>query len=415
MSQPLSPLPTPDFKTLFESAPGLYLILTTDLTIVAVTDAYARATMTVREDILGHGLFEIFPDNPDDPDATGTSNLGASLQRVLQTRAADTMAVQKYDIRKPNGDFEVRYWSPVNTPVLNAMGAVEYIIHRVEDVTEFIRLKQASIEQDKLNEALQTKAGQMEAEIYQRAQELQQVNQRLRDANAELKGSNEELDAFSHSVAHDLRAPLRAIEGFSHLLMERNGADLDDEARHYLDIIHTRTLGMGHIIDDLLTLSRMTRKSMEKETIKPARLIQEALQELDAEQQGRQIELTVGELPPFEADPALLRQVFVNLLSNALKYTRKQPIAQIEIGTQNTDEGECVYFIRDNGVGFDMRYVDKLFGVFQRLHRADEFEGTGLGLTIVRRVVNRHGGRVWAEGVPGEGATFYFTLPDSAA
>src|SRR3989442_9624448 len=177
------PLPTSDFQALFESEPGLYLVLTPALTIVAVSDAYLKATMTKREEILGHGLFEVFPDNPDDPTATGVRNLKASLDRVLTNRVPDTMAVQKYDIRRPVSEgrgFEERYWSPVNSPVLGADGKVAYIIHRVEDVTEFIRLKQAGSEQRRITEELRARAAEMEGEVVRRTQQIQEVNNQLR-------------------------------------------------------------------------------------------------------------------------------------------------------------------------------------------------------------------------------------------
>jgi two-component system, cell cycle sensor histidine kinase and response regulator CckA len=181
--------PTPDFQALFHSAPGLYLVLTPHLNIVAVSDAYLRATMTKREEILGRGIFDVFPDNPDDPSATGVRNLRTSLQRVIRDKTPDTMAVQKYDIRKPEsegGGFEERFWSPVNLPVFGSDKAVVYIIHRVEDVTEFVRLKQQTLEQEKLAEKLRTHAGQMEAEVYQRAAEVQEVNRHLEAANQAL-------------------------------------------------------------------------------------------------------------------------------------------------------------------------------------------------------------------------------------
>jgi len=182
--------PEPDFRVLFESAPGLYLVLTPDLTIVAVSNAYASATMTKREEILGRQLFDVFPDNPDDPNATGTDNLRSSLDRVLTKKRPDAMAVQKYDIRKPEsegGGFEERHWSPVNSPVLRADGTIAYIIHRVEDVTEFVRLKREGTEQSQLAAELKTRAGRMEAEIYRRAQELQEANRQLREFQTELE------------------------------------------------------------------------------------------------------------------------------------------------------------------------------------------------------------------------------------
>jgi len=576
------PLPTSDFQALFESEPGLYLVLTPALTIVAVSDAYLKATMTKREEILGHGLFEVFPDNPDDPTATGVRNLKASLDRVLTNRVPDTMAVQKYDIRRPvseGGGFEERYWSPVNSPVLGADGKVAYIIHRVEDVTEFVRLKQEGSEQHRIIERLQTRAAEMEADIFRKAQQIQ-ITERLRaraaqmeaeisrraqqiqEANNQLQreldarkraeaalqkseegfravaetateaivsadkrghityfnpgaerifgyaardvigspltllmpqrfheahrqglsrflstgqarvigrtvelvgqrkegtefplelslaswkaggetyftgilrditerkrleqevqqrsaafeAANKELEAFSYSVSHDLRAPLRAIDGFSRILLEDHIAHLPADAQRYLHAVRNNSQQMGRLIDDLLTFARLSRQPLSKQLVRPADLVQQCVEELRAEQQGRRVEMAIGDLPACQADPALLKQVWLNLISNALKYTRKQEMAVIAVGCQEQDSATA-YFVRDNGVGFDMRYADKLFGVFQRLHRAEEYAGTGVGLAIVQRIIHRHGGRVWAEAAVNHGATFYFTLQGAA-
>ncbi|HEY9874008.1 MAG TPA: PAS domain-containing protein, partial [Candidatus Obscuribacterales bacterium] len=195
MSKSLTHLPTPDFQALFESAPASYLVLTPDFTIVAVSDAYLSATMTQRQDILGRGLFEVFPDNPDEAIATGVSNLRSSLESVLENRASHMMAVQKYDIRRPKsegGEFEERYWSPINTPVFGQDGQLTYIIHRVEDVTEYIRLKHQEIKEHKVTEELQQRSDQMEAELYLRAKELQEVNKQLQAANKELATTRDE-------------------------------------------------------------------------------------------------------------------------------------------------------------------------------------------------------------------------------
>lgn len=399
---------TSDFRLLFEASPDLYLVLSPDFTIVAVSNAYLQATMTVRDAILGRNIFDVFPDNPEDTTATGVVNLRASLERALRDRLPDVMAVQKYDIRRSNahgGGFEERYWSPINTPVIAADQKVAYIIHRVEDVTEYVRLQKLRTEEKKFTALLETRAGQMEREIYLRAQELQDTNQQLRLAN-------EELDAFSYSVSHDLRAPLRAIDAFANILLEDAAPELTTENRHYLERIHRSVVHMRSMIDDLLMLSRVSRQSLVRRHIAPADLVRQALLELNAEREGRQIEIIIGDLAPCEADPALLSHVFFNLLSNALKYTRKRDDVCIEVGSQVDADGS-VYFIRDNGAGFDMKYVDRLFGVFQRLHRAEDFEGLGIGLAIVRRIITRHEGRVWAEGEVDRGATFYFSLPTS--
>jgi signal transduction histidine kinase len=819
----------PNFQALFESAPGLYLVLTPDLKIVAVSEAYLQATMTKRETILGRGLFEVFPDNPDDPAASGVRNLSASLQNVLKNRVSDTMAVQKYDIRRPEsegGGFEERFWSPMNSPVFGPGGEIAYIIHRVEDVTEFIRLKQLENEQSRLTEELRTQTTQMEAEIFLRAQEVQKANRQLEQANqelarlyektkeldqlktdffanvshelrtplaliigptekllasnqlsefarrdlevilrnartllnhvndlldvakleagqmtaqyvetdltdlvrlvashfetvaedknigyildiaeavhsqvdadkfqrvlinllsnalkftpvggrvrctlkvdlerekvllevadsgagirfelreaaferfrqldrgtsrrfggtglglaiardfvelhggtisigdapeggalftveiprlapqglevnsaaaeesnikevahrmieeqhvsfpapspiaendgralilvvednpdmnrfvceslsseyrvdsakngkeglqkaldrkpdlilsdmmmpemsgaelvramrahpeldsipvvlltakadeelrvtllregaqdyvmkpfsveelrarvgnlvtakraeealkertAQLAGANQELESFSYSVSHDLRAPVRRVSGFAKILLEDYAANLPPEAQRHLGSIEAGAQEMAKLIEDLLKFSRLSRQALSKRTFSLHDIIREVLDDLKAEQENRKVEIHITDLPTCEADPSLLKQVFINLLGNALKYTRKREIATIEVGYRNGSQ-PCVYFVKDNGVGFDMDYADKLFGVFQRLHSSDEFEGTGVGLAIVQRIISRHGGRIWAESTIDQGAIFYFTLTDS--
>ena len=237
----------------------------------------------------------------------------------------------------------------------------------------------------------------------------EELEQRVQDRTAELRAANQELEAFSYSVSHDLRAPLRAITGFSRILLEDYTPQLPDEAQRYLHIVDNSAQQMGQLIDDLLTFSRLGRLELTKQPVATADLVRQVLEDLRAERAERQIEIKLGNLPPCRAEPALLKQVFVNLLSNALKYSRQRQVAQIEVGCREHD-GQQVYFVKDNGVGFDMQYANKLFGVFQRLHRAEEYEGTGVGLAIVHRIIYRHGGCVWAEAAVDQGATFYFTL-----
>jgi light-regulated signal transduction histidine kinase (bacteriophytochrome) len=326
-------------------------------------------------------------------EATGTTNLRAALNRVLQNVMPDTMAIQKYDVRRPDGVFEERYWSPINSPVLSADRHVEYIIHRVEDVTDFVKQKSADGgEKEK-----------MEAEIFRSSQEVQQANHQLRAVNGEL-------EAFSYSVSHDLRAPLRHIDGFADMLRNHSGEKLDAKGQRYLKTISDSAKRMGKLIDDLLVFSRMGRTEMRRTTVDLQAMTREVIKELADDAKGRRVVWKYQNLPTLQADPALLHQVMVNLLSNALKYSRSRDPAIIEISSSEAP-AETVICVRDNGVGFDMSYVDKLFGVFQRLHREDEFEGTGIGLANVRRIINRHGGRVWAEGRLNESAAIYFSLP----
>lgn len=240
----------------------------------------------------------------------------------------------------------------------------------------------------------------------------QELEHRIKQRTEDLEAANKELESFSYSVSHDLRAPLRAINGFSRILSEEYGGRIPPEARRHLGLIQENAKNMGQLVDDLLNFSRLGRQSLQRQKVAPADLARQVLDELQTEQEGRSVRISIGDLPAVQADPLLLKQVYVNLLSNALKYTRGRDEAQIEIGVvkANGNGGEDIFFVRDNGAGFDMQYAGKLFGVFQRLHRSEEFEGTGVGLAIVHRIIQRHGGRVWAEATINQGARFCFTL-----
>ncbi|WP_306533395.1 PAS domain S-box protein [Geobacter sp.] len=238
-----------------------------------------------------------------------------------------------------------------------------------------------------------------------------QLEDRVRERTAQLEAANKELEAFSYSVSHDLRAPLRHVAGFVELLLKRNATGLDEKSLHYLDVIADSTQRMGYLIDDLLAFSRMGRVDMIATPLDLHRIVQEVITSRLAAAAGREIEWVIGTLPPARGDEAMIRLVFENLIDNAVKFSSVRNRARIEIGGYSDEEGNPVVFVKDNGVGFDMRYAEKLFGLFQRLHRQEDFEGTGVGLANVRRIVHRHGGRVWAEGVVDGGATFYLSLP----
>ncbi|HYK19400.1 MAG TPA: ATP-binding protein [Pyrinomonadaceae bacterium] len=237
-----------------------------------------------------------------------------------------------------------------------------------------------------------------------------ELEQRVEERTRKLKEANKELEAFSYSVSHDLRAPLRAIDGFSRILLEEYREKFDEDGKRVLDVIRSNTQNMGRLIDDLLAFSRLSRKQIDASPVDMQGLASDVFQQLQTGFADQNIQFNLSPLPPTEGDPALIRQVFVNLLSNAAKYSRPRIQSVIDV-SGHCENGDCVYYVKDNGVGFDMAYAKKLFGVFQRLHSVEEFEGTGVGLAIVQRIIHRHGGRVWAEGKVDEGATFFFSLP----
>ncbi len=240
--------------------------------------------------------------------------------------------------------------------------------------------------------------------------EIARLNENLERRAIELEKANQELDAFAYSVSHDLRTPLASIDSFARLIAQGYAEQFAPEGRQFLQLIQENATAMNRLIQDLLLFSRASRQPLKKQHVAPAELAQQALEDLKELQAGRQVEVTVGNMPPCQADPMLLKQVYANLLSNALKFTTTRPVARIEIGYRD-DPSEPAYFVQDNGVGFNMDRADRLFGVFQRLHSEDEYEGTGVGLAIVERIIHRHGGRVWAEAEEDKGATFYFALP----
>src|ERR1700676_4258866 len=244
-----------------------------------------------------------------------------------------------------------------------------------------------------------------------REQEIQSLNRELANRSTELESINKELEAFAYSVSHDLRAPLRHMAGYTELLQKKISSALDEKSNHYIRMMLESAKRMGNLIDDLLAFSRIGRTETQKTLVSLAQLVREALTEVRQDTEGRNIAWKIGALPDFYGDRSMLRLALINLISNAIKFTRTRPRAEIEIGCQDQKKNQVVVFVRDNGVGFDMKYVNKLFGVFQRLHPSDAFEGTGIGLATVQRIIRRHGGAVWAEGVVDSGATFYFSAP----
>ncbi|MBM0108167.1 response regulator [Steroidobacter sp. S1-65] len=284
-------------------------------------------------------------------------------------------------------------------------GAVDYLMKPLEP--EVLRAKVAVfVELDKARFELEQEI----AERVRIAEQVSELNRALRQKNDDLLAANSDLESFCHSVSHDLRMPLRHIHSYVSMLEASAASKLDAEERRHVQTVQKATMRMTRLIDDLLAFSRIGRAAMHRQRVPMDELIDETFQELGPELNDRHIDWQRHEIPDIVGDPQLMKQVWVNLLANAVKYTRPRDPAKIEIGA-DVGEHEVVYYVRDNGVGFNMKYADRLFGVFQRLHADTDFEGTGVGLANVRRIVQRHGGRTWAEGVEGRGATVYFSLP----
>lgn len=371
-----------------ESSDDAILSLSPDGHVLSWNHGAERLYGWRAEDVLGRNAEFLVPE----PER---AQVAVMLERV---RAGETVGpLEGVRLRQDGGTVQV---SVVLSPLREAGGEVIGAASIARDIGERHRAE----------EAIRSANASLDRRVHERTAALEDANRSLEEANRQLEAANRELDAFSFSVSHDLRAPLRAIDGFSRILLDDLGPTLDDDARRHLNLVRENAQRMGVLIQDLLSFSRLSRQALERQRVDVRSLVQAALTDLRPEMEGRTVEIDVGELPACDADAALLKQVFVNLLSNALKYTRKRDRARIEVGG-TTGAGENTYFVRDNGVGFDMKYAGKLFGVFQRLHRADEYEGTGVGLAIAQRIVFRHGGRIWAEAAPDQGATFWFTLP----
>lgn len=435
----------PDFKDLFESIPGLFIVLSPSLHIIAVSDAYLSATLTCRENILGRHMFEVFPANPDDPDANSVRNLAASLQHVLNTRQVDAMPVQKYDIRKPDdqgGGFEARYWSPKNCPVLGSDGEIRYIIHRAEDVTEFVRKSVSNGDSDELNDSLLERAAQMEAEIYARTTEAANVSADLKRANEALElqtralhaqqqelevarraleRKNVELDRASRHksdflahMSHEIRTPMNAIIGMTHLALQTG---LDDRQRDYIQKVHRSARGLLGILNDILDFSKIEAGKIDLEAIEFR--LEDVLDDVGAMVAGQVKEKGIDllfdlapELPmALIGDPLRLGQVLINLATNAVRFTE---MGEVVIGarpiTTRAADAELYFWVRDSGIGMSPAQVGRIFQAFNQGESSTtrRFGGTGLGLAIAKRLVQLMEGQIWVDSEEGRGSTFHF-------
>ena len=483
-----------DFQLLFQSAPGMHIVLSPDCKIVAASNAYVQAAQRPREELLGRVFYEVFPDNPQDIANNSGYSLRGALQTVLDQKKTLHTPLRKYNIPKTDGTFETKYWSSEDRPILNEQNEIDYIIHTIEDITDLVRSEQLfsnifeynpisialsrisdgkvmsvnkaflslygySSKEQILDKATGNSSSPEELEARKKiiaalqkgqqlvgiegqitvvdgtrkwiscSMELVEINgetcllsaiedigqKKEREAllqlqSDQLKQANEELETFSYSVSHDLKAPLRSLEGFSKLLIENYKGKFDEDADRWLRFISENANRMGILINDILNFSRISRSNVNKIPVNMQALAQKTFDSEKNNYLDKSIELHIGTLKEIEGDYAMLGQVWQNLISNALKYSSKNEHISVSIDCK-TESDFVFYSIKDNGVGFDEKYKDKLFGVFQRLHRSEEFEGTGVGLAIVHRIIQKHGGKIEVSSTIGKGTEFIFALP----
>jgi len=356
------------FRTTLESMMEGCQIISRDWRYLYVNNAAARHGHREPEELLGRSMLECYP-------GIEKTKMFSYLKRCMEERVPHRMENEFTLPDAPDSWFDLS----------------------IEPVSEGIFILSIDI----------TERKKAEAEIHRLNEELEQ---RVIDRTAQLEIANNELESFTYSVSHDLRAPLRHLTGFVELLNRKAPESLDEKSRHYLKVISDSAVQMGRLVDDLLAFSRMGRAEIMQSKIASEKLVSEVIEDLHPDLSGRNVQWDIAALPEIYGDPSMLKLVFINLLSNALKFSRPREQAIIEVGYAPEDK-ENIFYVRDNGVGFDMKYSDKLYGLFQRLHRHEEFEGTGVGLANVRRIIHRHGGRTWADGSVDGGATFYFSLP----
>lgn len=414
-----------DLLTIFRSAPDLYLILNPQLEIIDASDAYIKATLVKRKDILGRHIFDVFPDNPDDKHATGTNNLGHSLQQVLKSKLADAMAVQQYDVRRSedkSNRFEVRYWSPVNIPVLDKNNNIKFIIHRVEDVTDFVHLNELGTQQKELNDVLKTKAGQMENEIYHRAREIQDANKKLMLAKEQAEQSNIAKSAFLATMSHEIRTPLNGVIGMTSLL---EGTMLSVEQQEYVKSIRISGEALLTLINDILDFSKIESGYFELDYLDfdLRQVVEDAVEVVAYNAHSKHLAIGAlidNDVPNWvNAYSSRLTQILMNLLINAIKFTEsgqvELKITRYKEKTQHkkSDPYTTLLFeVLDTGIGISPEVMTRLFKPFTQgdTSVSRKYGGSGLGLIISQRLVEFLGGKMGVESTPGKGTRFWFTI-----
>jgi signal transduction histidine kinase/ActR/RegA family two-component response regulator len=413
-----------DYRAIVQGLPGLFVVLDAELTIVEVSKAYTRATMTRHDEMVGKGMFEVFPDNPGDSSADGVNNLHISLQRVLKSAEPDTMAVQRYDVRRPpeeGGGFDERYWTVINSPILGDDGKICYIIHKAEDVTEFIRLKQKGLEQHRRNADLSEQLAEVEADIFERSREvaaasalLKTHNQALEEARAAAEAANLAKSAFLATMSHEIRTPMNGVLGMTSLLRR---TPLDDKQRGYLDKIQASGEHLLAIINDILDFSKIEagKVQLASDDFRLGDLLRDTWSLMGERADAKGLEQkTACDQPDIflRGDEFRLKQALINFLGNAVKFTDK---GSITLGCGVVEKTGADYLIRfevtDTGIGMTAEQQERIFKAFEQADSSTSrrYQGTGLGLAITRRIAQLMGGETGVSSSPGVGSTFWLT------
>lgn len=423
----------PDYRALFEGIPGLYLVLTPDFHMVAMSDAYAKSTFLNRDEVIGKYMFDVFPENPSEENATGKNNVRASFQQVVDTKHASTMAVQKYDIRRPDGTYEERYWSPINLPFFNKEGELIYIIHKVEDVTEFVKMRQLGQEQSKVNEELLNKVGMMESNVMERAQEIQVTNKKLEALNKslelrekELQEANEQLAIldkqrthFFANVSHELRTPVSLILGPVEKLL--SDSNLSGSQKNYLELVKRNSQILLRQVNDLLDVAKFDAQEMTAHyvSVDAASLVKQSADNFSilAEEKGYRFKIETPDRLNMDTDPEKFLRILLNLLSNAFKFTPQEGEVRCTLSlVQDAKAPKVKLQVADSGPGIPENMRKNIFERFFQIQDSMSREkgGTGLGLSIVKDFVELMQGSVEVKKAPEGGALFEVLLPQFA-
>ncbi len=404
----------PDFHTIFDAVPGLYLVLEPDFTIVEASDAYLKATNTIREKIVGKPLFEVFPDNPDDPHANGVKHLTASLNKVLTHKAPSVMPVQKYDIPQPaskGSGFEERYWSPLNSPVMGEHGTVDFIIHCVVDVTKFVKLKQIEEKKSKITKQLKKQNKLFQAEVRESEKEFE-LHKKTEE---ELLNLDKVKSDFLTVASHQLRTPLTAIKWVSEALLNKGGKLTKAQQQHYLNQIHESNERMIELVRVLLEVADIDfgTFSANPQPVRLAVVLDQVINELSTGLTDKKINLVKNidkNLPIILIDPSWVRVILHNLLTNSFKYSSEGQTISISVKKQPND---ILIKIIDHGCGIPAEQQSMIFAKFFRAANAQNLvnDGSGLGLYISKALTDQAGGNIWFDSVENSGTTFYVTLP----